>query len=188
MAFEKSIKNSIKHWWVPLLVGVLFLLMGAYSFYSPMGAYESLTIVFVVTFLFSGLSEISFAIANRHEIDNWGWTLTLGIVTAIIGFILFLRPLESMEVLAYFIGFWVLFRSISGISYSLDLKKYGTANWGGLLALSILGVLIGLIMILNPVLAGFTAVIWLGCGLVVAGIFAISLAFGLKKLKKHTTV
>jgi len=187
MTFEKSIKNSIKHWWVPLLVGILFILMGGYSFYSPVTTYESLTIVFVVTFLFSGLSEIYFAIVNRHEIDNWGWTLTLGIFTAIIGFILYLRPLESMEVLAYFIGFWVLFRSISGISYSLDLKKYKTNNWGSLLALSVLGVLVGLIMVLNPILAGFTVVIWLGCGLIVAGVFAITLAFSLKKLKNNFT-
>lgn len=186
MSFTKSVKNSIKHWWIPLLVGILFIFMGTYSFYSPMTAYESLTIVFTVTFLFSGLSEISFAVANRHEIDNWGWTLTLGLVTAVIGFILFLRPLESMEVLAYFIGFWVLFRSISGISYSLDLKHYGTPNWGGLLALSILGVIIGLIMISNPILAGFTAVIWLGCGLIVAGVFAVALSFSLKSLKKKT--
>ncbi|UYW01750.1 DUF308 domain-containing protein [Flavobacterium agricola] len=183
MTFTKSIKNSIKHWWVPLLAGLLFIFMGAYSFYSPMTAYESLTIVFTITFLFSGLSEVSFAIANRHEIDNWGWTLAWGLLTAVIGFILFVRPLESMEVLAYFIGFWVLFRSVSGISYSIDLKHYGTPNWGSLLALSILGVFVGLIMILNPVLAGFTAVIWLGCGLVIVGVFAIALAFNLKGLK-----
>jgi len=184
MTFTKSIKNSIKHWWVPLLTGLLFIFMGGYSFYSPIAAYESLTIVFTVVFLFSGLSEMSFAIANRHEIDNWGWSLTWGLLTTIIGFILFARPLESMEVLAYFIGFWVLFRSVSGISYSIDLKHYGVSNWGGLLFLSIVGVLVGLIMIANPVLAGFTVVIWLGCGLIVAGVYAIALALSLKKLKK----
>lgn len=181
--FFKTVKNSIRYWWVPIIVGVVFVGLGIFSLLNPMISFSSLSILFSIFFLISGISEMAFAFANKDEMDNWGWTLTFGLVTTIVGFILLSSPLTSMSVLAYYIGFLVLFRSISGISYAIDLKNYSVHQWKYLLLISGLGTIFGIIMIWNPVLAGLSAVMWLSFGMVTIGFFAMILGYNLKKLK-----
>ncbi|MCA4782732.1 DUF308 domain-containing protein [Empedobacter stercoris] len=181
--FYKSIKNSVKYWWILLIIGLLFVGLGIYTFVSPVASYVALSVFFAVSFLFSGISEIVFSLSNKDEIDSWGWTLAFGIITAIIGFMLVINPILSLEVFAFYVGFLVLFRSISGISYAFELKNYGVKDWGFSLFFAIIGLIISIILISNPQLAGLTAVMWLGLAIISSGIFAIFISFQLKRVK-----
>lgn len=181
--FYKSIKNSIKYWWISLIIGILFIGLGIYCFAFPGTSYIILSTFFAVSFLFSGISEIIFSISNKDEIDNWGWTLAYGILTTVVGFMLVLNPILSLEVFAFYVGFLVLFRSISGISYAFDLKNYGVKDWGVTLFLAITGLILSFILLSSPQLAGLTAVAWLGLAIISSGFFAIFISFQLKKLK-----
>ncbi len=180
--FLKTITNAVKHWYIPLLVGILFAGVGIYTLLSPLEAYLTLSILFSLSFLFSGLSEIIFSVSNRKEIDNWGWTLTFGIVTALFGLLLLIKPHISVTTLPFYVGVVVLFRSITGIAYALDLKKYGLLEWGSLMIVAVLGMLLSFILIWNPVFAGLTIVMWTGLALILGGIYSIYLSFKLKKL------
>lgn len=96
---------------------------------------------------------------------------------------LVVNPILSLEVFAYYVGFLVLFRSISGISYAFDLKNYGVRDWGVSLFLAIVGLVISLILLSKPQLAGLTAVAWLGLAVISTGLFAIFISLQLKKIK-----
>lgn len=183
-SFLNSIKQSIKHWYIPLLVGILFVIVSIVVFTSPVGSLLALSFFFALSFLFGGLSEIIFSIANRNRLDNWGWSLAFGIITFLIGTSLVMHPALSISVLAFYIGFLLLFRSISSISFALDVKKHGSKNWGGLLIFGILGAIVSFILIWNPVFAGMSIVILVALSFLFAGLFSIFLALQLKKLHK----
>lgn len=70
--FFKSIKEAIKHWYIPVLVGLFFVIVSVIVFISPAGSLLTLSILFALSFLFGGLSEIIFSISNRHQLENWG--------------------------------------------------------------------------------------------------------------------
>ncbi len=180
--FFKTITNAIKYWYIPLIVGIIFSLTGIYTLFSPLESYLTLSVLFSLSFLLSGISEIIFSVSNRKEIDNWGWTLTFGIVTTLFGVLLLANPHISITTLPFYIGVVVLFRSITGIAYALDLKKYGAVEWSSLMIVAILGLLLSFILIWNPLFAGLTLVIWTGMALISAGIYSIYLSFKLKKL------
>lgn len=91
-----------------------------------------------------------------------------------------------MAALALYVGFVILFRSISTVSFALDVKRYGSPNWGWLLALGILGALFAIILIWNPVLAGMTIVFWTGLAFLLSGIFSIFFSMQVRKLHKHS--
>lgn len=184
--FLNSIRNSIKHWYIPLLVGVLFVILSIVVFTSPVSSLLTLSVFFALSFLFGGLSEIIFSIANRKQLDNWGWSLAFGILTFIIGASLVIHPALSLSVLAFYIGFLLLFRSISSISFALDLKKYGSKNWAGLLIFGILGAIVSFILIWNPLFAGLGIVVLVALSFLFAGLFSIFLSFQLKKLHNHS--
>ena len=180
----KKIKNSIKHWYIPLFVGLFFVVVSIVAFTSPTSSLLALAILFSLSFLFFVLSEIFFSVANRDQLDNWGWSLAFGIITFIAGILLLLNLSLSVTTLAFFIGFIILFRSISAISFAIDVKKYGGRNWGWLLVFGFLGAVFAFILIWNPFIAGISVVIFIALNFLFAGLFSVILSFQLKKLHK----
>ncbi|GAA4296774.1 HdeD family acid-resistance protein [Aestuariibaculum suncheonense] len=180
--FLKTIRNSIKHWYIPLIVGLLFVGLGIYTLVSPVETFLALAFVFSISFMLSGISEIAFAIANKEEMDNWGWNLAFGIMTLLIGILLMSKPEISLTTLSFYIGFLILFRSMMGVSYALELKHYGVLDWGNLMIISVLGILFSLLLLWNPVFAGMTIIFCIGLTLIAGGAFSIYLSLKLKKL------
>ena len=80
---------------------------------------------------------IILSILNRKQMENWGWSLAFGIITFIVGLSLTLQPALSMSVLAFYVGFVLLFRSVAAISFAIDMKGYGSRSWGGLLLFTV---------------------------------------------------
>lgn len=73
--FLKSIKNAIKYWYIPLLVGLFFVIVSIVVFTSPLTSFGALAILFSLSFLFGGTTEIFFSVTNRDQLVNWGWSL-----------------------------------------------------------------------------------------------------------------
>lgn len=185
-SFLSSLKNSVKHWYIPVVVGALFILVSMVVFTSPLSSLLTLSILFALSFLFSGLSEIIFSIANIDRLDNWGWSLVFGIITFLIGTSLIMHPELSITVLAFYVGFLLLFRSVSSISFALDLKKYGSKNWMILLIFGILGAIASFFLIWNPLFAGLSVVILISTAFLFAGLFSILLGFQLRKVHQSS--
>ncbi|MEM1002119.1 MAG: HdeD family acid-resistance protein [Bacteroidota bacterium] len=180
--FFKMVRNSIKYWYVPLIVGLLFTAVGIWVFATPLESYLTLSVLFSITFLVAGLSETFFAYSNRKEIDSWGWMLFSGILNILLGSILISNPNISMIILSFYIGFLILFRSIQSIAIAYDLRNYGILDWGNLAIIGVLGVIFSCILIWNPVFAGLTLIFWTGTALILAGAATVYLAFKLRKL------
>lgn len=180
--FFKAVKNATKHWYLPLISGIVLIAAGIWTFTNPEDSYVALAFLFSLAFFVSGLFDSIFSIVNRDIIDNWGWSLVMGLITLAVGVLMLMNPEISMITLPFYMGFVILFRSMGAIGTSLDLKNYGILDWGNLMALGIVGVIIGFILLWNPLLAGFSAVIWTGIGLIVIGIYSIIAALKLKKV------
>lgn len=183
----KVIKNGINHWYVLLIVGLLYIALGIWVFMTPLSSYLALAILFSVSFLVSGISEIVFSISNRKELDSWGWKLASGMLTTVVGMILIASPLLTMTTLPLYVGFVVLFRSIMAISFSIELRSYGVKPWGWLLLTGILGLIFSYILLWNPVFAGLTLVYWTALALITLGIFSIYFSLQLNKIRKIAT-
>jgi len=183
--FFKSISKTIKHWYIPLLIGVLLLILGFYVMSTPVASYLALSIIFSWSFLISGILQIIFAIQNKNETDNWGWYLAGGIIYSIMGILLLGNPLISITTLPFIVGFYVLFASISALSFSFDLKNYGSKNSGWLTFLGILGIIFSFFLLWNPTFAGLSLVIWTAISLMTAGVSGIIISIQLKKIKNY---
>ncbi len=182
--FINSIKNSIKHWYIPLIVGILFIVVSVVAFTSPLGSLLTLSLLFSLSLIFGGLSEVVFSVVNRNQMSNWGWSMVFGIITMIVGFLLFSNPAISIISLSFYVGFIILFRSISAISFALDIKKYGSKSWGGLLVLGILGAIFSFLLLWNPIFAGLSVVILIALSFLSAGLFSIYYSLQLRKIHK----
>jgi uncharacterized membrane protein HdeD (DUF308 family) len=181
--FMKSVERSVKHWYLHLIVGIIFIGAGIMVFRTPVESYLTLSIIFSVLFLASGLFEIIFSISNRKVLEGWGWHLAMGIFTLLVGVMLVGNPAITVLTLPFFVGFAVLFRSIMAISTSLELRNYYVLDWGYLFGMGILGTIFSFMLLFNPLFAGLSLVVWTGLALIILGIYSIYLSLKLKKLK-----
>ncbi len=179
----KSVSKSIKHWYLVTLIGVIFVLLGIWVLRTPLGSYLVLAILFSISFLTAGLSEIGFALSNRKQLEHWGWYLASGIFSAMIGILLLGNPGLSMVTLPLYVGFGVLFRAIAGISFALSLKKYGV-EYQSLLWLSIGGVVLAFLLIYNPAFVGLTLVSLTALVFILLGLTVILFSWRLRGVHK----
>lgn len=68
--FLKPIKESVKHWYLPVISGIILILISLWTFRNPVESYVGLSILFSLSFLLAGTIEVIFSIVNRKQIDN----------------------------------------------------------------------------------------------------------------------
>ena len=108
-----------------------------------------------------------------------------GIIDMILGFYLIAYPMLSMEVIPFIIAFWLMFRGFSSVGYAMDLKRYGTRDWGWYVAFGILAVICSLIILWQPAVGALYAVYMISFAFLIIGFFRIMLSFELKSLHKR---
>lgn len=182
--FLSSLKNAIKHWYIPLIVGILFIITSFVVFSTPLSSLLTLAIIMSVSFIVSGIFEVVFALSNRRSMENWGWSLVFGLLTLIVGFMLVTNPALSILTLSLYVGFILLSRSIGSISFAIDIKRHGIGSWVGLLIFGILGTIVSIILLMRPIYAGISAVYLIGFSFLFGGIFSIFWSIQLRKIHR----
>ena len=183
MEVLNKIRSTIKNWWIYLITGILFILAAIYVFSTPEASYLTLSIFFAIFIFIDGISSISFSITNRETLKGWGWQLAMGIISTLIGFSLFIHPSVSMAILPLYIGFWVMMKGSLIIGTSFDLKSHGVDNWGWMLFLGIVNLVMGVLMIVNPVFGASLILIFTAISLLTVGISMIAISFWLRRVK-----
>lgn len=179
-----TIANAIKHWYIPMIIGLLFIIFWGYIFTVPLEAYMTLSILFSVSFIISWVLEIFFAIQNRKELDSWAWYLTAWVFGLIVWILLLINQETSMAILPFVVGFVLLLRSVQLMGIAFDLKKYKVIRWWNLAIIGVIGIVISILLILNPTFTGISLVVLTALGFIILWVALIVLSFDLKKVKK----
>ena len=91
------------------LLGLLTLIVGFYMVTRPVVAVTSLTLFLAAYFVVDGIFEIIEAF-DLKPIDGWGWMLFSGIVSVILGIMIWRRwPASSAVVIGILIGIKLIF-------------------------------------------------------------------------------
>ncbi len=174
----------VRHWWISLVLGVLYVMLAIWLLLNPLVSYLTLSMLFSIFMLVSGIFEIIFALFNRKNKSCWGWYLAGGFIDLIVGIMLISIPGLSASVLPLILALWLMFRGVSGIGYSIELRRNGIRNWGWDMALSILAVFFSIGIIWLPVAGALTFVFITAYAFLFLGAFRIMLSIRLKDMHK----
>jgi uncharacterized membrane protein HdeD (DUF308 family) len=109
-----------------LLVGVIYALVGFMVIDQPAEAAVQLTLLIAIFLMVTGIFRIVFAVAERFA--GSGWVLLNGVVTFILGLMIYKQwPASSLWVIGLFIGIDLIFNGISWIMLSLGLHRFKPA-------------------------------------------------------------
>ena len=175
--------SNVRYWWVFLVRGIIFLVVGFLTLRYPLESYLTLSILFGATMFITGLMEMVYTLSNRKT-RAWGLRLFAAIIDLALGVILIVNIGITIAVLPFVIGFWFLFRGISMLSFSAVVGDTGSMIW--LTAGGILLMFLALLILINPDFGVLTLITWTVIAFIAGGIFSIIQAFQLKGARKKS--
>jgi uncharacterized membrane protein HdeD (DUF308 family) len=159
---KKSYTNDpLRLLYLPMIFGLIFIGFGVWMLVTPGEFFITWSLSFAFAFVVTGLLEVIYAISSRHYMPNWAWLIG--------GILLLSRPQISMNILPFFVGFGILFRSIMSITWSIELQKLGDQNWRWMLSIGIVGLLFSFLLLWNLVFVRLTTALCAGIYLIIIG-------------------
>lgn len=172
-------ENKIKsNWYIFLFKGLIMILLAILIFNRPGGALLAFSFYIGIGLLVTGFIMLYQGLELRKKNVNWGWAVFEGLLDFFLGYILITNPLITATVLPFLLGFWAVFYGILLIinSFTVSGNKLMKIISG------VIMVIIGNVIMHDPVFAGLTLAIWFGVLLFVAGVFNILVSIKLKKI------
>lgn len=170
-----STDRNIRHWWVFLLRGLLFILVGIYMICSPATSFVMLGFFFGLVILLTGIAEL-LRISSDKDSGSRNWHLTIGIIDVILGVVLMGHIATSVAILRIIVGIWFLLRGISLISFS---RHAAGRSWLIILG-GIITAIFGLLIIFNVAFGSMTVILFVALAFIIMGIFNTWLGFNMK--------
>ena len=170
------------YWWVPLLFGVAFILVGYWILRTPEESFEKITKFIGIIILISGAIQLFFTLKNRRGTPGWGFQLAGDLFDLAVGTALVVDPSLLLKLITLFVGIWLIANSISIFMKAAEARKDQKGYWTWEFALGIFLMLLAVMFLWHPMLLGISIAIWTGLAFIILGIFRIVLTLRLRKL------
>ena len=163
-------------WGLVLVEGIVLALFGLILLVSPGASLVFLVWLLGIYLLVAGISRI---VGIFFDSSSWGWKLAAGILCLIAGFAVLGNPLWSTTVastwLVIIVGFLAMLQGVAGLVVALQGGGWGMG------ALSVLGILFGLFLVINPLIGVATLTFILAIFMLIGGVGAVVQAFGMRR-------
>jgi uncharacterized membrane protein HdeD (DUF308 family) len=121
---EFMMGSVVQSWrWAHILLGVFFIIGAIWAFARPFNAFWSLASVLGLLLIFKGTLDLIGAVVTRDVNPSWWLGLVTGILELILGFWASQQAFPARgALLLLWVGFFALFRGISEIVVSFELR------------------------------------------------------------------
>jgi uncharacterized membrane protein HdeD (DUF308 family) len=122
---EFMVGSVVQSWrWAHILLGILFIVGAIWAFARPFNAFWSLASVLGLLLIFKGTLDLVAAVVTRDVNPSWWLGLVTGILELILGFWASQQAFPARgALLLLWVGFFALFRGISEIVISFEVRS-----------------------------------------------------------------
>ncbi len=165
-------------WWVMLVNGIVTVIAGGIILFTDWKL-SDLAVFVGALLVIRGLFEM---FSVPVDGSGRGWTLVTGLLEFGLGLLVWAWPAPTLLVLAFWLGWYVLFSGIMTISGAVsgrDVIPY----WGFMLALGIGEVFLSFWLLARPDITLVAAVLAIGLWALVVGVTQIIVSIDVKRLR-----
>lgn len=164
-------------WWTLLVTGLVGVVAGGIIITGDWTVSD--LVVFIGALLvFRGFFTLfSFPVDGSQRT----WSIVMGLIEVGVGVGVWTWPGPTLLVIAFFIGWLLLFRGITAISGAIAARRF-MPYWGWILAAGVVEVLVAFYLLSRPALTLVAAVLAIGLAAMFYGVVQIGLAFEVKHL------
>jgi uncharacterized membrane protein HdeD (DUF308 family) len=177
-----DLDRASRSWWVLLVNGIITVVAGGIILFTDW-TLSDLAVFIGALLVFRGLLDM---FSEPVDGSSRGWTLVLGLLEVGLGVLVWVWPSPTLLVIAFWIGWYVLFSGVMTISGAIagrDVIPY----WGFMLALGIGEVLLSFWLLARPGMTLVAAVLAIGLWALLAGVAQIVVAIDLKRLRDRAS-
>lgn len=174
-------KNRKVLGWGELILGILLILMGIYTFIKPSAAMTGVTVVYGVFAFVTGIMDIVYYVKLEQR-TGFGPVFSLigGILSIIAGILILLNITVGTWVLVVLFPIWFIGHCIARLAHLPYIRlSAGTGYYYFTLIVNIFGLILGFLMIFNPVISFISVSYLIGLYLLFLGIDSLVFALNL---------
>ena len=163
-------------WGLVLVEGIVLALLGLLLLVAPGASLFFLVLLLGIYLLIAGIFRI---IGIFLDSSSWGWKLAAGILCLIAGLAILSNPLWSTTLastwLVILVGFLAMLQGAAGLVVALQGGGWGMG------ALSVLGILLGLFLVINPLIGVGALTLIFAIIMLIGGVGAVFQAFRMRR-------
>jgi uncharacterized membrane protein HdeD (DUF308 family) len=163
-------------WWLVLVEGIVVALLGLVLLVAPGASLFFLVLLLGIYLFIAGIFRI---VGIFLDASSWGWKLAAGILCLVAGLAIISDPLWSTTLasswLVVLVGFLALLQGAAGL-----VVAFQGGGWG-MGALSVLGILFGLFLVINPLMGVATLTLILAIFMLIGGVGAVIQALRMRR-------
>ena len=171
-------RNRSAFGWGELVVGIALVVLGIFTFARPSSALTGIVFVYGLLAVVTGIADIAFYVKiERHTGFGPVVSLITGILSILAGVLLLFNPDAVKWAMALLFPLWFIMHCISRLTHLPVIRlTAGSGYYYCTLIVNILGLILGFVMIVNPMLSLFSVSYVIGLYLLLAGIDPLVLA------------
>ncbi|HTJ68796.1 MAG TPA: HdeD family acid-resistance protein [Actinospica sp.] len=170
-------------WQAVLLIGVAAIVFGVMALVWPHATLRALGILFGIYLLVSGIMQLAAAFGTHTETSLRVLAFISGAISIMLGLFCFRGALESILLLAIWIGIGWIFRGVSQLAAASSDPLMPARGWQ--IFSGIIGILAGIVVLASPVSSIWVLTLFGGIWLIITGVAEIATALQLRSHAKQ---
>lgn len=188
---DAELQAQAEHWWVLLLQGLVFAIIGWLLLRQPAITVIQLAVILGLYLLIAGIVDVVASLFEiGHKGSRWGLKLFGGLVGIIVGLFVLNNPILTgiftPVFIMYFVAFGFIINGIIHMTVGNQDRASGYHKWSwGSFFLGLLYLIFGFLLLSAPTIVSTATVIWVGGLLaIIGGIAMMILSFQVRSLAK----
>lgn len=172
-------RNRSGFGWIEFISGLCMLFLGIFTIFRPQSMFTWLVAIYGLLAIITGVCDIIFYIkTERYTGFAPIIALISGILSVMAGAVLLAHPEMGKWILSVLFPLWFIAHCISRLTH-LNMIRFiaGRTFYYISLVINVFGLVLGIMMLVQPVLAFVAAGILVGIYLIASGVETIVIAF-----------
>ena len=156
-----------------ILLAIAYLLMGVAFVARPDVTFNVIVYILAALLLVLGIFKIAAYVIAKPNGFAGNNGLSSGLIATILGVFMLIKPAVLENLIGYLLGFAVITGGIVALQTAIDLRTFRHPQWGAILVVSLIVLILGIVSIAVPFKATRTLIILVGISmlLISAGYF-----------------
>lgn len=133
-----------------MIASILMIILALFLIIKPLESVASLIILFGIITVIDGIVHIISYFKTDKEMRIISFELIEGILCILSGILIIAFSRYLSAVFPIMLGIWIIVKNLLRLQLAINLKNVPESGWVGILILSILIIILGIIMIINP--------------------------------------
>ncbi|MBR1416707.1 MAG: DUF308 domain-containing protein [Bacilli bacterium] len=131
-----------------IILDIIFIIFGIFLISNPTVGLESALLLIGLFLTISGIYSIVKYIINNKVFLRF--ELPYGILSIIVGLFAIFKPFDVATLITVLTGIWLIITSIIKFTIAVEFRKIKEDTWVFDLTVSVLTILLGIMLIINP--------------------------------------